>query len=305
MYSQSEIESALDNHDWLLSEALYKIGRFAESQGLSDLAEWANEELNGYSAGYEISEERPYRVVSGIWKDVYGRPVQMQPEMIIQLGHQPMPMGVQRLEGYSKDGMTLKNPGQIKVLNDWSNGSIDGVSIDGSEIRSLLSRIRMESRRRFHDALPRVPNRSLSYQAPDFMSLVSEPELAKLLGRRWVEANYCFAAAAYLSAVIMLGSILEGVLLSKVQQDPAKAGSSKAAPKDKTGKVFPVQDWKLQSLIDVSHECGWLKKQDKDFSHIIRDYRNYIHPNKELQEGTTFDANTCRIIFEVVIAALS
>jgi hypothetical protein len=105
--------------------------------------------------------------------------------------------------------------------------------------------------------------------------------------------------------VILLGSIIEGVLLSKVEMNPAQANKASSCPNDGSGKPLPFTEWKLQNLIEVAHECGWLKKEYKDFSHVVRDYRNFVHPNKERKEGIVFDANICRVVWEVVSAALT
>ncbi len=303
MFSIDEVRLGLDNQDWALSDGLQKLDEYSKYHGLTDLATWASCELRGYPGVNE--DVTAYRRVVGLWKNPYGQTVTLLASHAVEMGRIPILQGIVDIEPYVDTGLQLQLPLVTAQYNAVTGSNLYGADVDGKELQALLKRVRVEARRRLNQAVARVPGRSLNYPAPNFVALVPDVELAAILGRRWNEANYSFAAAAYLSTVIMLGSILEGVLLSKVQQDLAKSCSSKAAPKDKVGKVLPTQDWKLQSLIDVSHECGWLKKQDKDLSHTIRDYRNYVHPNKELQEGTTFDANTCRIIFEVVTAALS
>ncbi|MDQ3061621.1 MAG: hypothetical protein M3R14_02005, partial [Acidobacteriota bacterium] len=153
--------------------------------------------------------------------------------------------------------------------------------------------------------LPRVPTKKVSYPAPNFAKLVVDVGLVRVLSNRWTEANSAFESGAYLATVILLGSILEGVLLDKVEQNPIQANSSPKCPKDKSGKPLAFKDWKLQSLIEVCHDCGWLKKEYKDFSHVVRDYRNFIHPNKERQERITFSEPICKVIWEVVSASLN
>ena len=56
--------------------------------------------------------------------------------------------------------------------------------------------------------------------------------------------------------------------------------------------------------VNTPQSTHQLKRQFKDFSHVVRDYRNFIHPNKERQEGITFDAGTCKVVWEVVSASL-
>ena len=40
---------------------------------------------------------------------------------------------------------------------------------------------------------------------------------------------------------------------------------------------------------DVANELGWIKQSAKDVGQVLRDYRNYIHPEKELSHGITVD----------------
>ena len=67
---------------------------------------------------------------------------------------------------------------------------------------------------------------------PDFPSLVGDSSLAEILTQRWHEAQKCVNAEAYLAAVVMMGSILEGALLHKVEVNPAAANQPEASPKD-------------------------------------------------------------------------
>jgi hypothetical protein len=140
---------------------------------------------------------------------------------------------------------------------------------------------------------------------PDFARLVTDGSLANILVFRWAEAQRCFRAGAYLSAVVMMGSILEGVLLHKAGHHMKAANQAKAAPKDKTGAVKPIQDWSLASLIDVAHESGWLQGDVKRFSHALRESRNIVHPYVQRLSTDRPDGDTCRICWQVVRAAVA
>ena len=141
--------------------------------------------------------------------------------------------------------------------------------------------------------------------APDFGRLVQDSSLADILSFRWAEAQRCFRADAHLSAVVMMGSILEGVLLHKVEHDMRTANQAKAAPKDKTGSSKPIHDWSLSALIDVAHEVGWLQGDVKRFSHGLRESRNIVHPYVQRISKDRPDGDTCRICWQVVRAAVA
>lgn len=140
---------------------------------------------------------------------------------------------------------------------------------------------------------------------PDFRRLVQDSSLADILTFRWAEAQRCFRAAAYLSAVVMMGSILEGVLLHKAEHNIKVANQARAAPKDKTGVVRPIQDWSLSVLIDVANEVGWLQGDVKRFSHALRESRNIVHPYVQRLLRDRPDGDTCRICWQVVRAAVA
>jgi len=141
--------------------------------------------------------------------------------------------------------------------------------------------------------------------APDFGRIVTDGALADILKFRWEEAQRCVTGGAHLAAVVMMGSVLEGALLHKVERDPATAGRANSSPKDRTGKTKPIGDWGLSSLIDVAHEVGWLQGDVKRFSHALRDYRNVVHPYLQRQSGDCPDADTCSICWQVVRAAIA
>jgi hypothetical protein len=86
----------------------------------------------------------------------------------------------------------------------------------------------------------------------------------------------------------MAGSILEAVLFDLLTADPTlkpKVLSSSAAPRNK-GVVIDVEDWRLESLIKVAADIGILPKNREDtFDQVLRDYRNFVHPKKEIKSA--------------------
>ena len=141
---------------------------------------------------------------------------------------------------------------------------------------------------------------------PDFDEIVGDEVLAKVLLFRWQEVQKCVQAEAYLSAVVMMGSVLEGVLLHKFEKNLEIGNRARNSPQDKkTGKPKPVKDWGLSAMIDVAHEVGWLEGDVKRFSHALRESRNLIHPYVQRQLGDVPTQHTCSICWEVVRAAIT
>lgn len=106
-----------------------------------------------------------------------------------------------------------------------------------------------------------------------------------------------------LATIFLLGSTLEGILLATAIKDPAKFMKAAAAPKDKSGKVIKVYDWKLYALIDVACEVKLLSHDVKKFSHVLRDFRNFIHPYEQMSQDFHPDQRTVDICWQVFKAA--
>lgn len=137
---------------------------------------------------------------------------------------------------------------------------------------------------------------------PDFDALNLEYGISEILQHRWIEIQKCIDAEATVSAVIMMGSMLEGFLMGIIQKNPQIGNRASSAPK-KDGKVKHFTDWTLSQMIDVAHEVGWIQLDVKKFSHALRDFRNIIHPYQQLVFRTYPDIDTCNISWLVVQAA--
>ena len=139
---------------------------------------------------------------------------------------------------------------------------------------------------------------------PDFLNLRLNPNLAAVLADRWSEAQKCVTAGAHVAAIIIMGSLLEGMLLAVFEQYPREANSCNAAPRDRnTGQVKRFHEWTLSDMINVSHEAGWLDLDVKKFAHSLREFRNLVHPYQQLVTNAFPDEDTCEISWLVVQAA--
>ena len=136
---------------------------------------------------------------------------------------------------------------------------------------------------------------------PDFSSVVSDDLMKRILEDRWAEIASCVAAKAPLAATVMMGGLLEGILYARVKSlaDKKPVFTAAAAPKDKLGKTHDLRDWKLQNYIDVAHELGWITQTVQSISDIVRDYRNFIHPQKQHSEEMFVSPEDAKILWEI------
>ncbi len=138
---------------------------------------------------------------------------------------------------------------------------------------------------------------------PEFAKLISDSKMIAILERRWAEIEECLNNSAPLSATVMMGGLLEAVLLAKINtfKDKRFLFKQKSTPKDKkTGKAKSLSDWMLKDFIDVSSEAKIITKISAEFSRVVRDYRNYIHPERELIHGEVIVIEDAKLFWVVI-----
>ena len=132
----------------------------------------------------------------------------------------------------------------------------------------------------------------------DFSRIPIESALVPILNSRLDELKFCMKDAP-LSAVILVGSILECVLLSVATHNRRAFESSSKSPRKQ------VEDWTLNDFIEVAHDLGYLKVDVHRFSDALRKFRNYIHPHRQLVEQFHPTKDTAHICFHVLKAAMA
>ena len=139
----------------------------------------------------------------------------------------------------------------------------------------------------------------------DFNGLISIPGVQRIVEDRMSELNKCLKANAPLSAIFLTGSILEAVLLSVATMRSREFCAASSSPKDKQGITVQIPKWRLEALINVAKECGYLKEDVCQFCHVVRDFRNYIHPFEQNMRGFSPDLNTVKICLQVLKGAIA
>jgi len=141
---------------------------------------------------------------------------------------------------------------------------------------------------------------------PDFAGLGLESGICEVLESRWREAQLSMDNNIIIGSIVLMGSLLEGMLLAVMQKFPAQINQSKCSPIDKkTEKVKQFVDWSFSEMIDCAHDVGWLGLDIRKFSHVLRSFRNFIHPYQQMLCGFNPDIDTCKISWLVVQAAVT
>lgn len=143
------------------------------------------------------------------------------------------------------------------------------------------------------------------YEEIDIAKLKLDPFLQKVIELRLQEIKLCLEAKSPLACIFLCGSTLEGILLNIATRDPKNFSTANSCPKNpKTNKVYSLEDWKLANLIDVSAELKYINKDVQKFSHVLRDFRNYIHPYQQSIEKFDPDIETARLCYQVLNTAV-
>lgn len=188
---------------------------------------------------------------------------------------------------------------QFKAVLECSDRAASRLRYDESlkTIRKGLSKLRVHC-----VTAPEDFTEITSDDPPDFSVFTPHTPMQQNLLRRWQECSNCLAGNAPLAATVMMGGLLETLLLARVNKEPDKKAifTSTKSPKDKsTGKSLPLQDWSLKHYIDVAHELGWVSQSTKEVGVVLRDYRNYIHPYKELSHRIQLTMHDATLFWEI------
>lgn len=132
-------------------------------------------------------------------------------------------------------------------------------------------------------------------------SFVSKAGLRTMIERDYAELQTVTSVRAVKARLILAGSLIEGLLLDALQRDEQKAQSSKKA------ESKPLDEWGLGSLIDVAVELGLIGTGAQSFGHAVREYRNLVHPGKELRSNYRVapeEADIAERVLDIVIRDL-
>ena len=131
-------------------------------------------------------------------------------------------------------------------------------------------------------------------------SLNVDNSLINILEQRVKEIEICLKHHAALACIFLCGSTLEGIFLSLANQKTKDFNMSASSPKIKQERTKLLHDWTLNDLINVSHDIGLIDLNIKNFSHTVRDFRNYIHPHEQIKLRFNPNIHTAELSYKVL-----
>ena len=130
--------------------------------------------------------------------------------------------------------------------------------------------------------------------------------ITEILKIRIGEAESNIKVGCSLSAIILIGSVAEGILLGVATKYPRDFNPVNRAPTNRNdGKVKPFNAWTLNDFIESAYELDIIHEDVKKFSHVLREFRNYIHPYQQLCSKFSPNIHTAAICLQVLKALIT
>ena len=137
------------------------------------------------------------------------------------------------------------------------------------------------------------PQKTPVTEIRDF-SFINHAELRKILERDFSEIQRAYIAECWKSVIILCGGAIEAILINLLLANSPQAQTSSKAPNQKD-----ITRWNLSSLIDVSVDLILVSSGVEKFSHALREYRNLVHPGREIRDKLSLDAEEAKVSLEV------
>lgn len=136
---------------------------------------------------------------------------------------------------------------------------------------------------------------------PPVLNFIATKELIPILQRDYLEIVRCMDAGCWKAAIILCGSCIEGILYDLLKKNEAKALASKKAQTDRDNKTtLSLEKWDLYPLIEVSLDLKLIGKEIRNLHDSARDYRNLIHPAKEVTSDYKIDEPEAKNFLAVI-----
>ena len=120
----------------------------------------------------------------------------------------------------------------------------------------------------------------------DFMH---DEALRSSLERDYHELELCMKAEAWKAVHVLAGSIIETILIDYLVETDYAARKS-----------INLKNLRLIEIIKICQQEGILSEKTSALSHVIREYRNLIHPEKMIRANEAVDENGAAIAHALV-----
>lgn len=110
---------------------------------------------------------------------------------------------------------------------------------------------------------------------------ISDQSFRDILERDFKELNKCVENNCTKSVLLLSGSIIEAILADYFISFPTNEMTKNR-----------ILSMKLFKLIEKANEVNLISQSTKELSTVIKNYRNLIHPGREIRKNQSFDEHT-------------
>lgn len=125
------------------------------------------------------------------------------------------------------------------------------------------------------------------------LAKITNIELKELLLKDIEECAICIATNQNKSAIILCGSIVEAILMDCI----LNKNITKYKIKDNNKNI---KDMSLNELLIVAEKESMISKTTYSLSHVIKDYRNIIHPSNLLRNSFKISNERVMVIWNIL-----
>src|ERR1700752_1331439 len=118
---------------------------------------------------------------------------------------------------------------------------------------------------------------------------ITDEGFQEILKRGYIELKTCQEHKASKEVLLLCGSILEAVLTDYFCEN-LPAGKTKNN----------VLEGTLSNLLDYAEDEKVINKSDKQLATVLKDYRNIIHPGREIRKKEVFDHRNSELAVSVL-----
>lgn len=136
-------------------------------------------------------------------------------------------------------------------------------------------------------------------QLVEMFVTIQDTDLRDILLRDLHECAISIATGQDKSATVMCGSIIETLLLNKIMQKGIVDYDISEIRNNKLQNL-PVIDMSLNELLYVADKEKLICKNNYHLSHYIRDYRNVVHPAKEIRSKQNISHENVQVMWSVL-----
>jgi hypothetical protein len=128
------------------------------------------------------------------------------------------------------------------------------------------------------------------------LEFVRDDNLRLILERDWAEIGACFEAGSYKAVLVLAGSVIEAILVDHLLASPPVSPNAPSAAQ--------IVKMELGPLILLAHQEQIVSSETRDLTTVLRDFRNLIHPGRELRLKAKIDpdrAAMARSLVRIVV----